>query len=336
MYAGFVQPCVYLFSFGIRDQSINYFNQKVVRHLLFNERISMERRTQKLETADIKEMARQIRRDIIKMLFLSKGGHTGSPLDLADIFAVLYFDILRYDPADPRWEGRDYFFVSCGHVAPVWYATLARAGFFPISELATLRKLHTRLQGHPVPVWIDGVPGIEIASGSLGQGISVATGTALGLRLENKSNRVIMVGSDGELQEGSCWEGIMMAGFKKLDNLVALIDCNNVQIGGYIDKLLDINPLTEKFHAFGWDVHEIDGHNIDQVRTAIEKGFSMKGKPSVILARTVMGKGVPWMEGDAKWHGIAPNEEHAKKALVDLAPTKFGDFITLDWEKNTI
>ncbi len=312
---------------------MDYCGQNAVRLLLSNERTSMGRNIQKLETADIKEMARQIRRDIIKMLFLAKGGHTGSPLDLADIFATLYFDILRYDPADPQWDGRDYFFVSCGHVAPVWYATLARAGFFPISELATLRKLHTRLQGHPVPVWIDGVPGIEIASGSLGQGISVATGTALGLRLDNKSNRVIMIGSDGELQEGSCWEGIMMAGYKKLDNLVVIVDWNNVQIGGYIDRLLDINPLSDKFQAFGWDVQEIDGHNIDQLRAAIEKGFQTKGKPSVILARTIMGKGISWMEGDAKWHGIAPNGEQTKKALSDLAPTKFGDFITLEWEK---
>lgn len=293
----------------------------------------MGHKSLKFETVDIQEMARQIRRDIIKMLYLAKGGHTGAPLDLADIFATLYFNILRYDPANPRWEGRDYFFVSCGHVAPVWYSALARAGFFPIDELATLRKLNTRLQGHPAPAWVDGLPGIEIASGSLGQGMSVATGTAIGLRLDNKQNRVVMIGSDGELQEGSSWEGIMMAGFKKLDNLLVIIDWNNVQIGGYIDKLLDINPLPEKFQSFGWDVQVVDGHDVDQLRSAIGKGFQTKGKPSVILARTIMGKGIPWIEGDAKWHGVAPNEEQARKMLTELAPTKFRDFITFEWEK---
>ncbi len=296
----------------------------------------MGRKLQQFETSDLQEMARQMRRDIIKMLFLAKSGHTGAPLGLADIFSTLYFNVLQYDPANPSWDGRDYFFVSCGHVAPVWYSALARAGYFSLSELATLRKLNSRLQGHPAPAWMDGVPGVEIASGSLGQGMSVATGTAYGIRMDKKQNRVIMVGSDGELQEGSSWEGIMMAGYKKLDNLLAIIDWNNIQIDGYIDKLYDINPLADKFIAFGWDVQEIDGHNIDQLRAAIQKGFMTKGKPSVILARTIMGKGISWMEGDYKWHGVPPNEEQAKKALVDLAPTKFGDFIALEWEKNSI
>ncbi|MGD0338166.1 MAG: transketolase [Bacteroidota bacterium] len=294
----------------------------------------MERKFQKFETPDLQEMARQMRRDIIKMLYLAKSGHTGAPLGLADIFATLFFNVLQYDPTNPGWEGRDYFYVSCGHVAAVWYSALARAGYFPLSELATYRKFNGRLQGHPAPMWIHGAPGIEIASGSLGQGMSVATGTAFGMRLDKKPNRVVMIGSDGELQEGSSWEGIMMAGYRKLDNLLAIVDRNNIQIDGLMDKLYDINPLADKYSAFGWDVQEIDGHNIDQIRNAIDKGFQTKGKPSVILARTIMGKGVPWMEGDFKWHGVAPNEEQAKKALADLAPTKFGDFITLEWEKN--
>ncbi len=289
--------------------------------------------TKKFSQSDIPEMARQLRRDVLKMLFLAASGHTGSPLGLADIFSTLYIDTLQYDPKNPAWEGRDYFFLSCGHTAPIWYATLARMGFFPIDELKTLRKINSRLQGHPAPVWVDGIPGIEIASGSLGQGISVATGAALSLKIDQKLNNVVVVCSDGELQEGSSWEGILMAGQKKLDNLLAIVDYNGIQIDGFVKNILDLNPLSKKFEAFNWNAQEVDGHNPSELIKAIATARSTKGKPSVIIARTVMGKGVSWMEGDYKWHGVAPNEEQLKKALAEIKPTSFGDFITFEWEK---
>ncbi len=288
---------------------------------------------EKLSIAELQEMARQIRRDIIKMLLISKSGHSGGPLGLADIFASLYFNILNIDPKNPRMDTRDYFFLSAGHLCPVWYATLARRGFIPLSELATLRKINGRLQGHPAPPWTHGVPGAEIASGALGQGLSVAVGCTLGLRLDKKPNRVYVLLGDGELDEGQVWEALMTAGHHKVDNLIAIVDRNDCQIDDRTGKVMNLEPLAEKWSSFNWHVLECDGNNIEQFLKTMKQAQEVKGKPTVIIAKTFMGRGVSFMEDDYKWHGVPPNEEQGKQALGELAPTKLGDFIKFDWEQ---
>ncbi len=288
---------------------------------------------QEFDTADLQEMARQIRRDIIKMLMISQSGHSGGPLGLADIFSSLYFKILKYDPANPTLPERDFFFLSAGHLAPVWYSTLARAGFYPIQELSTLRKLNTRLHGHPAPWYTHGVPGVEIASGSLGQGMSIAAGTAMGLKLDKKPNRVVVLHGDGELDEGQVWEGIMTAGHYNLDNLTAIVDRNFCQIDNRTDKVMELEPLADKWRSFRWNVIECDGHNIDEFLGAMDTARNFKGKPTVVIAKTFMGRGVSFMEDDYRWHGVPPNIEQGKQALSELAPTRFGDFMEFEWEK---
>ncbi|MDH3253076.1 MAG: transketolase [Ignavibacteria bacterium] len=290
----------------------------------------------RLGVPEVEEMARQIRRDIIKMLLISRSGHSGGPLGLADVFSSLYFNVLRYDPRNPNWPGRDYFFLSAGHLAPVWYATLARAGFFPLHELTTLRKINTRLQGHPAPGYTHGLPGIEIASGSLGQGMSIAVGCALGLRMDKKPNRVYVLHGDGELDEGQVWEGIMSAGHYTLDNLTAVVDRNFCQIDNRTDKVMEIEPLADKWRSFRWNVIECDGNDVNDFLGAIDRANAYSGKPSVVIAKTFMGKGVSFMEDDYRWHGIPPNEEQGKQALSELAPTTFGDFIEFEWERETV
>jgi len=282
---------------------------------------------------EMQEMARQIRRDIIRMLMISQSGHSGGPLGLADIFTALYFSVLKSDPDNVTWPGRDYFFLSAGHVAPVWYATLARAGYFPLSELSTLRRINSRLQGHPAPPYTHGVPGVEIASGSLGQGMSIAVGAALGLRLDRKPNRVYVLHGDGELDEGQVWEGIMTAGHYGLDHLIAIVDRNFCQIDNRTDKVMELEPLADKWRAFRWNVEECDGNTIPDFLGAVDRAKRCAGKPTVIIARTIMGKGVSFMEDDYHWHGIPPNEQQGKEALGELAPTKYGDFMTFDWER---
>jgi len=282
---------------------------------------------------DIMEMARQIRRDIMKMLMISQSGHSGGPLGLADIFACLYFKILKYDTANLAWPERDYFFLSAGHLAPVWYATLARAGFFPITELSTLRKINTRLQGHPAPAYTHGAPGVEIASGSLGQGLSIAAGTALGLRMDKKLNRVVVLHGDGELDEGQIWEAAMTAGHYQLDNLTAIVDRNFCQIDNRTDKVMEVEPVADKWRAFRWNVIECDGNDVADFSKAMGKAIAFKGKPSVVIAKTFMGKGVSFMHDDYRWHGVPPNEEQGKQALNELGETRFGDFVTFEWEK---
>ncbi len=289
-----------------------------------------------LTVRELPEMARQIRRDLMKMLLLSKSGHSGGPLGLSDIFASLYFHIMKVDPARPTMPERDYFFLSAGHLCPVWYATLARRGFLPIEELSTLRKINTRLQGHPAPAYTHGVPGIEIASGALGQGLSIAVGCAIGLRLDKKPNRVFCLMGDGELDEGQIWEAAMTAGHHKVDNLIGIVDRNFCQIDNRTDKVMELEPLPEKWAAFGWHVLECDGNDIEQFIETVGQAKALKGKPTVIIAKTFMGKGVSFMEDNYKWHGMPPNEEQAKQALSELPPTKFGDFIEFEWEKASI
>ena len=286
-----------------------------------------------MTSSELTTIARQLRRDIMKMLMISKSGHSGGTLGLSDVFAALYFKILKLDPKNPGWSERDYFFLSAGHLCPVWYATLARRGFFPIAKLATLRQINSNLQGHPAPAYTHGVPGIEIASGALGQGLSVAVGCALAMTLDKKPNTVYCLLGDGELNEGQVWEAMMTAGHHKLANLIAIVDRNHCQIDNRTDKVMEIEPLADKWRSFNWNVIECDGNNMDEFLAAAEKAKVRNGRPTVIIAKTLMGKGVSFMEDDYKWHGVPPNEEQGKKALGELAPTDMGDFVTFDWEK---
>jgi len=264
---------------------------------------------------EIKHIANNIREDIIKMLLEAKSGHSAGPLGMADIFATLYFHVLNYDPKKPNWKDRDRFFLSCGHICPVWYATLAHAGFFPVSELKTLRKIGTRLQGHPHNL---STPGVENTGGPLGQGLSQAIGTALALKLDNSKSRVYCVLSDGEHDEGQIWEAVMFAGKMKMNNLVAIIDRNNIQIDGYTENVMPLEPLKDKYESFNWHVLEVDGHNIEAIIDACNEAKAIYEKPTVIIAHTIPGKGVDFMENDYKWHGIPPDPEQGKKALQEL------------------
>jgi len=281
-------------------------------------------------TEELDEMARQIRRDIINMLVISKTGHSGGPLGMADIFTALYFNKLNIDSKDIAKEDRDYFFLSIGHIAPVWYATLARRGFFPIEELKTLRRIDGRLQGHPAAPKGHGAPGVEIASGSLGQGLSIAVGMAIGLRMDGKPNHVYCIAGDGELQEGQIWEAVMTAAHHNVDNLTMIVDRNHCQIDNRTENVLKLEPLADKFIAFGWNVIDLDGHNMAEILDKIDEAKAFKGKPTVIIAKTLMGKGVSFMEDNYKWHGIPPSTEQAAVALNDLAVTKHGDFFNLE------
>ncbi len=287
----------------------------------------MSKNPQLNTTDELNEMARQIRRDIINMLLISKTGHSGGPLGTADIFTALYFNLLNLDNENPEMVERDYVYLSIGHIAPVWYATLARRGYFPLEELKTLRKVNGRLQGHPAPLKTHGLPGIEIASGSLGQGLSIAVGTALGLRLDNKPNKVICINGDGELQEGQIWEAVMTAAHHKTDNLIMIVDKNDCQIDNRVQNVMNLDPMADKFKAFNWEVLEMDGHDMQNILDTVNKAKQVKGKPVVIIATTKMGKGVSFMEDDYRWHGVPPNEEQGKIALTELPPTKFGDFV---------
>ncbi|MBI5217096.1 MAG: transketolase [Ignavibacteriae bacterium] len=290
----------------------------------------------KLPINELPELARQLRRDVIKMLMISKSGHSGGPLGLADIFASLYFHLMKVDPTKPTMEERDFFFLSAGHLAPIWYATLARRGYLPISELTTLRKINGRLQGHPAPAKTHGLPGIEIASGALGQGLSIGVGCALGLRLDKKPNQVYVLCGDGELNEGQIWEAMMTAGHHKVDNLICIVDRNFCQIDNRTEKVMELEPLADKWKAFNWHVLECNGNDIEQFINTVHQAKELKGKPKVILAQTFMGKGVSFMEDDYKWHGVPPSEEQGKQALSEIAPTKYGDFVQFEWEKAAV
>lgn len=276
---------------------------------------------------DLDEMARQIRRDIINMLLISKSGHSGGPLGMADFFTALYFNDMSLNSENPYMDERDYFFLSIGHIAPVWYATLARRGYYPLEEMKTLRKVNGRLQGHPAPLKTHGLPGVEIASGSLGQGLSIAVGTALGLKLDKKKNHVFCVCGDGELQEGQIWEAVMTAAHHKTDNLTLIIDKNDCQIDNRVQNVLNLDPMADKFKAFNFKVYEIDGHNMDEILSTLKEARNHKGEPTVIIAKTLMGKGVSFMEDNYKWHGVPPNDEQGAQALQELKPTKYGDFV---------
>lgn len=269
----------------------------------------------KLSLNELKYKANDIRQDIIDMLLEAKSGHSAGPLGLADIFAVLYFYVLNHDPKNPAWDGRDFLVVSCGHIAPVVYASLAEAGYFPKEELKTLRKLGSRLQGHPHNL---SLPGIETSSGPLGQGSSQAVGMAYALKMDHRKNHVFLIMSDGEQQEGQIWEAAMFAGKYKLNNLTAIIDRNNIQIDGYTEEVMPLENLKAKYEAFNWHVLEVDGHNLQEIINACLEAMVIYEKPTVIIAHTVPGKGVDFMEGDYRWHGIPPNQQQAQAALREL------------------
>ncbi len=271
----------------------------------------------KLTVPEMKLMANRIRRDIIMMLAEAGSGHPGGSLSATEIMVALYFHEMKHDPKNPEWEERDRFVLSKGHICPVQYAVLARAGYYPVEEMRTLRKLGSRLQGHPGKN--KGLPGIEVSSGSLGQGLSVAVGMAMSFKyLDKTPNRAYAVLGDGELQEGSIWEAFMAAGHYKLDNLVAIIDKNRLQIDGWVKDVMDVDPVDAKVSSFKWEPIWCDGHDVADVIAAFEKARQIKDKPVAIIAQTVKGKGVSFMEDEAGWHGKAPNKEQEKQALEEL------------------
>ncbi len=280
-----------------------------------------------METLELEKIASQVRRDILRMVSAVNSGHPGGSLGCADFLTVLYFDIMNHNASNFSMDGlnEDIFFLSNGHISPVWYSVLARSGYFPTSELGTFRKLGSRLQGHPSTD--KKLPGIRMASGSLGQGLSVAVGTANAKKLNNDKSLVFTLHGDGELQEGQIWEALMYAAANKVDNLIATIDYNGRQIDGDVDDVLSLGNLHAKFTAFGWEVLEMDGHNIDELKATLRKAISMTGnqKPIVIIMKTEMGQGVDFMIGSHKWHGVAPNPEQLENALGQLTET-LGDY----------
>ncbi len=264
----------------------------------------------------LKKISLEIRRSVITTLSIAGSGHLGASLGLADLFTCLYFSVLNHDPNDPKFPGRDRLILSIGHVAPVLYTTLAHVGYFPEEELTTLRKLGSRLQGHPGRE--HNLPGLELSAGSLGQGLSVSVGRALVAKMDNEMWRVYCILGDGELQEGSVWEASMAAAHLKLDNLIAIVDRNGVQIDGKTEKVMALEPLKEKWRAFGWEVVECDGNNHEDLLTSFHLAQQVTGKPVVILAYTKMGKGVRSIEGDYHWHGKAPSNREAAVFLKQL------------------
>ncbi len=264
----------------------------------------------------LKEIAKSIRIDIVKSLAEAGSGHLGGSLGLADVFTSLYFNELNHDPKQPQWEGRDRLILSIGHVNPVLYTTLAHAGYFDKAELMTLRKLGSRLQGHPERD--KGLPGLEVSSGSLGQGLSVAVGIALATRYDREQNRVFVIMGDGELQEGSVWEAAMSAANYKLDNIIAIVDRNNKQIDGNTSDVMNLEPLHNKWEAFGWHVLDCDGNDFESLFNAYSEINKVNDKPHVIIARTAMGKGVKSIENDYRWHGKVPGKEQVEGFIKEI------------------
>ncbi len=268
-----------------------------------------------MSVEELKQMAATIRCDIIEMICTAGAGHPGGSLSATDIVTALYFRLMRLDPENPRWPDRDRFILSKGHACPVWYAALAERGFFDKSHLGTLRQLGSILQGHPD---MNKAPGIDMTAGSLGQGLSVGVGMALAGKLQKKDYHVWVVVGDGESQEGSVWEAAMSAAKWKLDNITAILDRNNLQNDWHVDELMPIEPVADKWKAFGWHVVDIDGHDMDAIVPALEAARDRQGGPTLILARTVKGKGVSYMENVCEWHGKAPCQAEADKALDEI------------------
>jgi transketolase len=265
---------------------------------------------------ELNRICKEVRRDVIRMTAQAGSGHPGGSLSEVEILVGLYWDVLRHDPKNPRWPERDYFILSKGHACVSFYSVLARRGYFPIAELMTLRKLGSILQGHPCH---QRCPGVEVSTGSLGQGLSVACGIAAGLKMDSRANRVYCLLGDGEIQEGQIWEAAMWAGHRRLDNLCAVLDHNNLQIDGLVEDICGIEPVIDKWRSFRWHTIEIDGHDMGQVLHAYRRAAELKDKPTIIIAETTKGKGVSFMEDAAEWHSKAPTEEEAKTALAELS-----------------
>lgn len=273
---------------------------------------------------ELEKIANNIRKDIIKMLVSAGSGHSAGPLGMADVMTALYFEIMNHDPKDPFWDERDRLILSNGHICPVRYATMAEAGYFPVTELKTLRKLGSRLQGHPERLKL---PGVETTSGPLGSGLAQAAGYAYAARMDQKRFRVFCITSDGEHQEGNHWEAVQFAGKYNLSNLTAIVDRNNIQIDGYTEDVMPLEPLADRYKAFNWSVIEVDGHNFQEIIDAVGRARATYENPTVIIAHTIPGKGVDFMENDFKWHGSPPGtdipgeppkEEQARIALNEL------------------
>ncbi len=268
-----------------------------------------------MENLELQKMANEVRKGIVTAVHAAKAGHPGGSLSAADIYTYLYFEEMNIDPKDPKKADRDRFVLSKGHTAPGLYSTLAHRGYFPVEDLTTLRKLGSYLQGHPC---IQHVPGVDMSTGSLGQGISAAVGMALGARMQNKDFRVYTLLGDGECEEGQVWEACMFAGHRKLDNFCAILDYNGLQIDGKLEDVCSAEPFEDKFKAFRFHVINIDAHDFDQIRAAFKEARETKGQPTVIIAHSIKGKGVSFMEGNADWHGKAPNDEQYAVAMEDL------------------
>ena len=269
--------------------------------------------------AELELHANDVRAGIIRSLVAAGSGHSGGSLDMADVFTALYFHVLRHDPKDPEKADRDRVLLSCGHIAPVRYSAMAYAGYFPVEELLTLRKFGTRLQGHPERV---SLPGLETTSGPLGEGLAQGTGMALAAKMDGADWRTYVIASDGEHQCGLHWEAMMTAAKFELDNLACIVDRNVIQIDGSTEDIMPLEPFADKYRAFNWEVFECDGHDMRAIVETIDKARQVKGKPQVIIAHPVMGKGVSYMEGDYLWHGKPPKKDEAEKALQELAAAR--------------
>jgi transketolase len=269
-----------------------------------------------LSLPELEKMAKQLRRDVITMIATAGSGHPGGSLSAADIVTALYFKVMRHNPKDPQWPDRDRFVLSKGHAAPILYAALAECGYFPVEELSTLRKLGSRLQGHTDRTL---TPGVEMSAGSLGQGLSYGIGIALAGRLDKRDYQVYVLLGDGECEEGQVWEAAMFAPHHRVDKLTAIIDHNDLQLDGKVCDIMGIEPLADKWRAFNWHVLEINGHDIKEILQALKKAQEVKGKPTVIIAHTIKGKGVSFMEGNVDFHGKAPNPQETEQALKELA-----------------
>ena len=268
-----------------------------------------------MENKELQKIANEVRKGIVTAVHAAKAGHPGGSLSAADIYTYLYFEEMNIDPKDPKNPDRDRFVLSKGHTAPGLYSVMAQRGYFPVEELTTLRKLGSRLQGHPSMQYL---PGLDMSSGSLGQGISVACGMALSAKLDNKSYRTYALLGDGEIEEGQVWEAAMFAGFRKLDNLCVIVDNNGLQIDGPIDQVCSPYPIDKKFEAFNFHVINVDAHDFDAIRAAFKEARETKGQPTAIIAHSLKGKGVSFMEGQVAWHGVAPNDEEYAIAMADL------------------
>lgn len=273
----------------------------------------------KHKESELQQIATQIRIDIVKMLAKAGSGHLAGSLGMTDVFTALYYEVLDHDPYNPNWEDRDRFFLSNGHICPVLYVTLAHKGYFPKSELSTLRQINSILQGHPSKL---DTPGVESSSGPLGQGLSQAIGAALAAQIDKKKYQVFCGLSDGEHNEGQTWEAILFAAKHKLNNLTTIIDRNNIQIDGFTEDIMPLESLKAKYEAFNWHVIEIDGHNIEEIIDACNKARSIYERPVAIIAHTIPGKGADFAENDFEWHGKAPNDKQAKEAIKDLREMK--------------